>query len=319
MYFRDRTAFVRLIVAAALSRRRRAADPLGVAPLPGLRQLQQHGLSPGAAVDWPASLRSSTTTSRSSRCRIAGTTTIAAANVWLPVLVVTAFLPGRSRIGFYAWLAVLTQLLLRLNTPEAGAGFDRIQHMLPMLTAPALAGFVLRAGGTRKLAAGLLVVIAPVRLHGFLADPARPDAAGVQPAAHRPHRGQRRQPRARRDQPAPRHGQPPHAPEPTTPFDVHFEGLLPGVAGQRFYSQMIDGWVWNIYRGQVVGAAPSGTSDRRDADRRLRAEMPMGRRHLFVWTEDSRDYLADERAIPRTLAGGRWSQFERPTRTHAPS
>ena len=63
-------------------------------------------------------------------------------NVWLPVLVVSALLPGRSRASYYAWLAVVTQLLLRVNTPEAGAMFDRIQHIFPLLTAPALAGFV---------------------------------------------------------------------------------------------------------------------------------------------------------------------------------
>ena len=78
------------------------------------------------------------------------------ANVWLPALVVMALAPGRSRAGFYACAAVLTQVLLRLNTSEAGAMFDRIQHMLPLLAGPALAGFVLRFGGTRKLAVALV-------------------------------------------------------------------------------------------------------------------------------------------------------------------
>ncbi len=81
------------------------------------------------------------------------------ANVWLPVLVVSALLPARTRTSFYAWTAVVTQLLLRVNTPEAGAMFDRIQHMLPLLTAPALAGFVLRLRGSRALATALLAVL----------------------------------------------------------------------------------------------------------------------------------------------------------------
>ena len=56
----------------------------------------------------------------------------------------------------------------------------------------------------------------------------------------------------------------------TTPFDVHFEGLLPSLAGQRFYSQMIDGWIWTIWRGQVVGAGTfARTADRRDPASRL--------------------------------------------------
>ena len=53
-----------------------------------------------------------------------------------------------------------------------------------------------------------------------------------------------------------------------TPFNVHFEALLPGVAQQRFYSQMWDGWVWSVWRGEVVGA---GTFRGRPL-----AETPMG-------------------------------------------
>ena len=55
------------------------------------------------------------------------------ANVWLPALLVMALAPGRSRAGFYAAAVVLTQVLLRLNTSEIGALFDRIQHMMPVL------------------------------------------------------------------------------------------------------------------------------------------------------------------------------------------
>ncbi len=99
----------------------------------------------------------------------------------------------------------------------------------------------------------------------------------------------------------------------TTPFDVHFEGLLPGVSGQRFYSQMIDGWVWNSYRGQVVGAGtfrgrPIAETPIADFD----AEMARwGVKHLFVWTDASRDYLAGGPFVER-WRHGRWSQFERP-------
>jgi hypothetical protein len=99
---------------------------------------------------------------------------------------------------------------------------------------------------------------------------------------------------------------------PTNPFDVHFEGLLPGVAGQRFYSQMIDGWVWNIWRGQVVAA---GTfRGRRIAETppgAFVAEMRRwGVRHLFVWTDASRDYLAKSGRFVERWRDGTWSQFD---------
>jgi hypothetical protein len=81
------------------------------------------------------------------------------ANVWLlPMLLVAA--TGRAtRIGFYAACAVLTQALLRLNTPVAGAMFDRIQHMLPLLVAPAMAGLVLRHAGRRSVAIAIAAVL----------------------------------------------------------------------------------------------------------------------------------------------------------------
>ena len=167
---------------------------------------------------------------------------------------VVALQTGRSRTGFFAWPCVLTQALLRLNTSEMGALLDRIQHMLPMLTAPALASFVLRFAGTKRLAIALMVVLglyvqtslAPVRhvpqLRAF--DPALIDRISTSDGNMvlveiSPHRDMDSNPTRR---------------SPTTPFDVHFEALLPGLAGQRFYSQMIDGWVWNVFRGQVVGA-----------------------------------------------------------------
>ncbi len=221
-------------------------------------------------------------------------------------------MPERSRAGFYASAAVLTQLLLRLNTPEAGAGFDRIQHMLPMLTAPALAAFVLRAGGTRKLGAALLAVIglyvytdfSPIRhiptLQAFnppLVDRVAASDGNLVLVEISPHRDMDSHP-TRRSQ--------------TTPFDVHFEGLLPGVAGQRFYSQMVDGWVWNIFRGQVVGAAtfrgrPIGETRVDDFVTEMRR---WGVRHLFVWTEATRAYLAGSGHFDERWRAGRWSQFE---------
>jgi len=233
-------------------------------------------------------------------------------NVWLPALVVMAFAPGRSRAGFYASAVVLTQGLLRVNTSEAGALFDRIQHMMPLLAGPALAGFVLRFSGTRRLALSLVALIGLYVATSFVPVRHVPDLRTFDPplidriAASdgnmilveiSPHRDMDSDPVRR---------------SPTTPFDVHFEGLLPDVAGQRFYSQMWDGWIWSVWRGQVVGA---GTFRGRAIDETppaiFAAEMRRwGVRHLFVWTDASREYLARSGVFTSRWRNGLWSDFE---------
>ena len=226
---------------------------------------------------------------------------------------VAALQPSRSRVGYFAWAAVLAQALLRLNTPEVGALFDRLQHMLPILAAPALAGFVLRFGGTRKLAVALIAAIGLYVGTSFVPVPHLPELRAWDPPLIdrvasadgnmilfevNPHRDMDSDPVGR---------------TPQTPFNTHFEGLLPGVAGQRFYSQMIDGWVWNVWRGQVVGGGTfRGRAIAETPVDDFVAEMRRwGVRHLFVWTDASRRYLAESggRFVER-WRGGRWSQFE---------
>jgi hypothetical protein len=98
----------------------------------------------------------------------------------------------------------------------------------------------------------------------------------------------------------------------TTPFDVHFEGLLPDVAGQRFYSQMWDGWIWSVLRGQVVGAGTfAGRAIDETPPEAFVAEMRRwGVRHLFVWTDASRNYLAKSGLFIERWRRGLWSDFE---------
>jgi len=312
-YFRDRAAAVRLAVAAAIAGL--AALPVHWESLryPAYVSFNNTVYDPSVPRNWPALLRN-----------IYYNVEILAlphrwfndyrslANIWWPAMFVLALKSPRSRVGFYAWATILTQGLLRLNTSEAGAVFDRIQHMLPVLEAPALAGLVLRLGGTRKLALALVAVIglyvgtswAPVRhvpeLRAF--NPALIDRIAASDGTMivveiSPHRDMDRDP-ARRT--------------PTTPFDVHFEGLLPGLAGQRFYSQMVDGWTWNIWRGQVVAAGTfEGRPIAETAPDAFVAEMRRwGVRHLFVWTDASRDYLAKSGRFVERWRDGTWSQFD---------
>jgi hypothetical protein len=234
------------------------------------------------------------------------------ANVWLAALIAAALMSRGTRVGFYAWTAVVTQLILRFNTPEAGAGFDRIQHMFPMLTAPAFAGFVLRFTGARSVALSVVAALAlfvqtsfaPIRHVETLRDWDPPlidriaASDGMVLVEISPHRDMDSHPTIRSQ---------------TTPFDVHFEGLLPSVAGQRFYSQSIDGWVWSIWRGQVVGAAtfrgrPIGETP---PDTFVAEMSKWGVRHLFVWTDQTREYLAGTAGFSERWREGRWSHFER--------
>ena len=233
-------------------------------------------------------------------------------NVWLPAIAAAAIRLPRSRGGFYVWATLLAQALLRFNTSEAGAIFDRIQHMMPVLASPALAAFIVRFAGSRALAAALAAVVALYVPTTLVKIPHVPDVRAWDPALidHiaagegntivveiSPHRDMDRDPNRR---------------TPRTPFDVHFEGLLPGVAGQRFYSQMIDGWVFNIWRGEVVAA---GTWQGHPIDETpvdvFTAEMRRwGIERLFVWTDRTRDYLAHGGRFVERWRGGPWSEFE---------
>jgi hypothetical protein len=190
--------------------------------------------------------------------------------------------------------------------------FDRIQHMFPLLVAPVLAGFVLQHAGTRGLAVAMSVTIAlfvqtslaPIRhvpdlraFHPVLIDRVAAADGHMVLVEISPHRDMDSSPFRK---------------TPPTPFDVHFEGLLPQIAGQRFYSQMIDGWVWNIFRGQVVGAGTFAGQliDLTPPDLFAGEMRRWGVRHLFVWTDTSRNYLARSGRFVERWRGGRWSHFE---------
>jgi hypothetical protein len=75
---------------------------------------------------------------------------------------------------------------------------------------------------------------------------------------------------------------------------------------------MIDGWVFNVWRGEVLAA---GTWRAEPIDLAgvdvFTAEMRRwGVAHLFVWTDRSRDYLAQSGRFVERWRGGLWSDFE---------
>ena len=62
-------------------------------------------------------------------------------NVFLVVIAWMAW-RDRTRAGFYAWATLAIVLTLRLNSPQLGLVAGRQLHLLPVLVAPALAGFI---------------------------------------------------------------------------------------------------------------------------------------------------------------------------------
>lgn len=313
LYHRDWRGLVRLIAAAAAAGT--AALPVHWESLryPGYVSFNNVVYAPGGPVDWPAALR---TVYYNLEILLFPHRWFneyrSLVNIWSPVILVFALLPGHSRVRFYAWATLLTHALLRLNTGEFGAGFDRIMHMLPLLAAPALAGAIVRLAGTPALAAAICLAIGVFGAVSFRPVPHVTSVRSFDPPLIErlatldgnlvlfevsPHRDMDSDPVGR---------------TPRTPWHVHFEALLPAVAGQRFYSQMWDGWTWSIWRGQVVGAGTfAGRAIGRTPPETFRAEMRRwGVRHLLVWTDASRDYLAASASFAERWRGGTWSHFE---------
>lgn len=313
VYFKDRAAALRLCLATAFALA--ASLPMHWESLryPQYVSFNNVAFEPGAPKDWTAFLR--TLYYNIEILALPGrwfNDYRSLANVWLPVLALVAVLPGRTRVSFYAWAAVLTQALLRLNSAEFGAGFDRIMHMLPLLAAPALAGFIMRCAGSRALGTALVVLmslyvqvalwsvphVTSVRdFNPALIDRMAPLDGNMVLVEINPHRDM--------DSDPVRHSV-------RSPFNVHYEALLPRVAGQRFYAQMWDGWVWNSLRGQVVAAGTyNGELISHTAPADFEAEMRRwGVKHLLVWSDETRDYLAGNSRFVERWRDGLWSHFE---------
>jgi hypothetical protein len=185
-------------------------------------------------------------------------------------------------------------------------------HMLPLLAAPALAGFVVRCAGTRALATALAVLIGLYVQVSLWTVPHVKEVREFNPplidrmatldgnmvlVEINPHRDM--------DSSPTRHSV-------RSPFDVHYEALLPSVTGQRFYAQMWDGWVWNRLRGQVVaGGTFEGKAISETTPDDFEAEMRRwGVRHLFVWSDDTRGYLAADHNFTERWRQDTWSHFE---------
>ena len=121
-YYRDVRAVVRLAVASALAIVVSLPAHWESLRYPAYVSFNNTVYDPGAPIDWPLALR---TMYYNVEILVLPHRWFndyrSLANVRLPALVMMAFAPGRSRVGFYACAVVLTQGLLRFNTSEIGA------------------------------------------------------------------------------------------------------------------------------------------------------------------------------------------------------
>jgi len=230
--------------------------------------------------------------------------------IFLPVTIFLA-LGRRSRIGFYAWGALATLALMTLNYSEFGFAFSRPFHMLPVFTAPVLAGFIVRHGGSRTLAVSAVACLALYvsivfsqvphvnKLEDWdpsLVSRIRDDTAGMVLVENSPHLDMIES----RDRSTPK-----------TPFGAHFEPLLPVSTGRRFYAGFWDGWQWSAFREHLLaaGAMWGRSLDEISTDDVVAELRRWGIQDVFVWSPEAQQFFARSPQFTKRWQSASWQHF----------
>ena len=232
--------------------------------------------------------------------------------IFIPVAAVLA-LRARGRVGFYAIAALGTLALATLNYAEFGFAFSRVLHLLPVFTAPVLAGFITRYGRSKAMGVALVaavglyvqVVMQPVPhvdtladWNADLVDRIRRTTAGIVLLENSPHLDMIESPAAA---------------SPKTPFPAHFEPLVPMTTGRRLYAGFWDGWQWSSFRENLLAAGAMWGDDilRLPRSRILEELERWGIRDVFVWSEPSRQWFASAPEFDRQWDLHPWQHFVR--------
>jgi hypothetical protein len=230
--------------------------------------------------------------------------------IFLPITIVLAF-GRRDRIGFHAWGALTTLGLMALNYSEFGFAFSRPFHMLPVFTAPVLAGFLVRYGGSRKLVVATLaclsvyvsIVFSRVpHVNGLedwnaaLVAEINDSTAGMVLVENSPHLDMIESP----DRSTPK-----------TPFGVHFEPLLPVSTGRRFYAGFWDGWQWSRFREHLLAAgAMWGRPLAEISEAEVVTELRRwGIQDVFVWSPAGREFFGRSPHFSKTWVSDNWEHL----------
>jgi hypothetical protein len=232
--------------------------------------------------------------------------------VFLPVYVFAA-MRSRGRPQFHALAALGTVALTRLYDPaHFGWGFIRAAHMHVFFAAPVLGWFVASQAANRALAGSIIATLAfyvqisfaPVphiqSLREFDADLVDRIASLDKTLilienSYHPEMD----------------GDTSVLMEPT-PFRAHFEALLPGATGQRFYAGIWDGWQWAPARRNLLS---NGSLNGRRIELLSEVEITSelrrwGVRDLFVWSKSSTRRLLRSPAFTNVWQSGLWSHFQ---------
>jgi hypothetical protein len=232
--------------------------------------------------------------------------------IFLPVAILLA-VQARGRVGFHAWCGLATLGLFTLTYAEFGFAFSRALHIQPVFTASVLAGFIVRHAGSRRVAAGLLATLALYVQVVFWTVPhvnnvdewnapllarIRQATQGIVLLENSPHADMI---------------EAPDASSPKPPFGVHFEPLLPGSTGRRFYAGFWDGWQWSIFRQNLLAAGAIWGKPILDVphDRVLQELGRWGIRDVFVWSPDSLRFFAASPEFERGWEAAPWQHFVR--------
>ncbi|HEX6210152.1 MAG TPA: hypothetical protein VF136_05210 [Methylomirabilota bacterium] len=232
-------------------------------------------------------------------------------HVALPVILWMAW-RDRSRAGFYAWATLALVVSLRFNAPQLGIISSRQMHLLPVVVAPVLAGFLYRhAPGGWPLRASLIALVGVFVAVPFAPLPHVPDVRAFDPALV--------------DRIASRDGHlvllenNPHwdmisAPDHRTErsrFDVHYEALLPAATGRWFFGQPQDGYHRSRFRGYSLAGGGFRGQPVGEAVDLLAAELKRwGVRWLLVWSGPSIQALSADGRFRRGWSAGPWVEFE---------
>jgi hypothetical protein len=234
------------------------------------------------------------------------------AMVLLPILILAAWrASGRPR--FYALAGLAMVATVRFYDPvQFGWGMLRAIHLYPLFLGVVLAWFIREQSGSARVGATLIATVAlyiqvqatPIPHVAHITEFDRalverlqtiPDGMVLLENSYHPDM----------DVSADRATEP-------TPFPAHFEALLTDATHHRFYAGLWDGWQWSPARRHLLAnGALGGVDIARIDDATLTAELrKWGVGHLLVWSERSRNRLANSTAFDLRWSTGRWHHFE---------
>jgi hypothetical protein len=232
--------------------------------------------------------------------------------ICLPILIYVAWSDRRTRASYFAWAALSVVAMTRLNSAEFAYVFLRPVHLESIVLTPPLAWFLLKHVTDRWLRLSIVALTAVFLQVWWHQVPHVRDESEVEPALVERLRDTDGamvlvENAAHRDMDL--------AVATTaerTPFQVHFESLLPGLTGRRLYAGMWDGYQWTPARTQLLsGGAFKGRAIEDTPPGDVLKELHRwGVRHLFVWSEAGTRYFRSQSMFADRGSFDRWTQFE---------